>query len=69
MHKSKDHSLDDLMKHLRIEKETWIREKHSKVRLSVHYMPAGGSNHKNHSGGQNKKNFIPKKQSYKKSGH
>nr|KAJ0208582.1 hypothetical protein LSAT_V11C400165760 [Lactuca sativa] len=42
-------------------------EKHSKVRLSVHYMPAGGSNHKNHSGGQNKKNFIPKKQSYKKS--
>ena len=69
MHKSKDYSLDDLMKHLRIEEETRIRDKRGKVGKSVHQVSAGSSSHKGKSGGQNKKNFGPKKQSFKKSGH
>nr|KAJ0206942.1 hypothetical protein LSAT_V11C500252460 [Lactuca sativa] len=38
MHKCKDYSSDDLMKHLRIEKETRIRDKRGKVRSSVHHV-------------------------------
>ncbi|KAL7603967.1 hypothetical protein Lser_V15G20429 [Lactuca serriola] len=41
MHKSEYHSLDDLMKHLRIEEETRIREKQGKVGSSVHHVSAG----------------------------
>nr|KAJ0201752.1 hypothetical protein LSAT_V11C600334860 [Lactuca sativa] len=69
MHKSEDYSLDDLMKHLRIEEETRIRDKRGKVGQSVHHVSAGSSSHKGKYGGQNKKNFGPKKQSFKKSGH
>ncbi|XP_052627039.1 uncharacterized protein LOC128133582 [Lactuca sativa] len=69
MHKSEDYSLDDLMKHLRIEEETRIRDKRGKVGQSVHHVSAGSSSHKGKSGGQNKKNFGPKKQSFKKPGH
>nr|KAJ0209067.1 hypothetical protein LSAT_V11C400185590 [Lactuca sativa] len=69
MHKSEDYSLDDLMKHLRIEEEPRIRDKRSKVGQSVHQVSAGSSSHKGKSGGQNKKNFGPKKQSFKKPGH
>nr|KAJ0202827.1 hypothetical protein LSAT_V11C500278000 [Lactuca sativa] len=69
MHKSEDYSLDDLMKHLRIEEETRIRDKKGKVGQSVHQVSAGSSSHKGKSGGQNKKNFGPKKQSFKKPGH
>nr|KAJ0221694.1 hypothetical protein LSAT_V11C200058570 [Lactuca sativa] len=54
MHKSEDYSLDDLMKHLRIEEETRIRDKRGKVRTSVHH---------------DKKNLGPKKQSLKKPSH
>ncbi|XP_052624872.1 uncharacterized protein LOC128132378 [Lactuca sativa] len=68
MHKSEDYSLDDLMKHLRIEEETRIRDKRGKVGQSVHQVSAGSSSHKGKSGGQNK-NFGPKKQSFKKPGH
>nr|KAJ0219232.1 hypothetical protein LSAT_V11C300107710 [Lactuca sativa] len=57
------------MKHLRIEEETRIRDKRGKVRQSVHQVSAGSSSHKGKSGGQNKKNFGPKKQSFKKPGH
>nr|KAJ0199823.1 hypothetical protein LSAT_V11C600321130 [Lactuca sativa] len=69
MHKSEDYSLDDLMKHLRIEEETRIRDKKGKVGQSVHQVSAGSSSHKGKSGGQNKKNFGSKKQSFKKPGH
>nr|KAJ0201683.1 hypothetical protein LSAT_V11C600310780 [Lactuca sativa] len=62
MHKSEDYSLDNLMKHLRIEEETRIRDKQGKFGQSVHYVSAGGSCHKGKSGGKNKKNFGPKKQ-------
>ncbi|CAI9269464.1 unnamed protein product [Lactuca saligna] len=58
------------MKHLRIEEETRIRHKRGKVGQSVHHVSAAGSSsHKGKSGGQNKKNFGPKKQSFKKPGH
>ncbi|XP_023746718.1 uncharacterized protein LOC111894857 [Lactuca sativa] len=69
MHKSEDYSLDDLMKHLCIEEETRIRDKHGKVGSSVHHVSVGGSSHKGKSRGQNKKNLGPKKQSFKKPGH
>nr|KAJ0199183.1 hypothetical protein LSAT_V11C600308020 [Lactuca sativa] len=69
MHKYEDYSLDDLMKHLRIEEETRIRDKRGKVGQSVHQVSAGSSSHKGKSGGQNKKNFGPKKQRFKKPGH
>nr|KAJ0204663.1 hypothetical protein LSAT_V11C500280120 [Lactuca sativa] len=69
MHKFEDYSLDDLMKHLHIEEETRIRDKKGKVGQSVHQVSAGSSSHKGKSGGQNKKNFGPKKQSFKKPGH
>ncbi|XP_052625720.1 uncharacterized protein LOC128132793 [Lactuca sativa] len=69
MHKSEDYSLDDLMKHLRIKEETRIRDKKGKVGQSVHQVSAGSSSHKGKYGGQNKKNFGPKKQKFKKPGH
>nr|KAJ0190715.1 hypothetical protein LSAT_V11C800406370 [Lactuca sativa] len=69
MHKSENYSLDDLMKHLRIEEETRIRDKRGKVGQSVHHVSAGSSSHKGESGGQKKKNFGPKKQNFKKPGH
>nr|KAJ0188051.1 hypothetical protein LSAT_V11C900477710 [Lactuca sativa] len=69
MHKFEDYSLDDLMKHLRIEEETRIRDKQGKVGQSVHQVSAGSSSHKGKFGGQNKKNFGPKKQIFKKPGH
>nr|KAJ0225474.1 hypothetical protein LSAT_V11C100003670 [Lactuca sativa] len=69
IHKSEDYSLDDLMKHLRIEEETRIRDKKGKVGQSVHQVSTGSSSHKGKSGGQNKKTFGPKKQSFKKPGH
>ncbi|KAJ9561599.1 hypothetical protein OSB04_006759 [Centaurea solstitialis] len=70
MHKSEDFSLDDLMKHLRIEEETRIRDKRGKAISNVHHV-TGSSNQKNkQSWGQNKvKNFGPKKQSFKRSGN
>nr|KAJ0191073.1 hypothetical protein LSAT_V11C800452390 [Lactuca sativa] len=66
MHKSEDYSLDDLMKHLRIEDETRIRDKHGKVGSSVHPVSDGGFGHKTKSRGQKKRNLGPKKQSFKK---
>ncbi|XP_023763126.1 uncharacterized protein LOC111911607 [Lactuca sativa] len=69
MHKSEDYSLDDLMKHLRIEEETHIRDKRGKVGSSVHHMSVGVLVIKASLGGQNKKNLGPKKQSFKKPGH
>ncbi|KAJ9565839.1 hypothetical protein OSB04_001805 [Centaurea solstitialis] len=70
MHKSEDFSLDDLMKHLRIEEETRIRDKRGKASSNVHHV-SGSSNQKNkQSWGQNKvNNFGPKKQSFKRSGN
>ncbi|KAJ9547395.1 hypothetical protein OSB04_019938 [Centaurea solstitialis] len=70
MHRSKDISLDDLLKHLRIEEETRNRDKCGKASSSVHQV-TGSSNQKNkQSWGQNKvKNFGPKKQSFKKPGN
>ncbi|KAJ9542149.1 hypothetical protein OSB04_028655 [Centaurea solstitialis] len=70
MHKSEDFSLDDLMKHLRIEEETRIRDKRGKASSNVHHV-TGSSNQKNkQSWGQNKvKNFGPKKQSFKRPGN
>ncbi|KAJ9536585.1 hypothetical protein OSB04_un000234 [Centaurea solstitialis] len=63
MHKSEDISLDDLLKHLRIEEETRYRDKRSKASSSVHQV-TGSSNQKNkQSWGQNKK------QSFKKLGN
>nr|KAJ0190004.1 hypothetical protein LSAT_V11C800430850 [Lactuca sativa] len=54
------------MKHLRIEDETHIRDKHGKVGLIVHHVSSGGSGHKAKSRGQNKRNLGPQKQSFKK---
>nr|KAJ0197577.1 hypothetical protein LSAT_V11C700367030 [Lactuca sativa] len=69
MHKSEDYSLEDLMKHLCIEEVTHIMDKRGKVKSSVHHVSVGGSSHKCKSGGQNKKNLGPKKQSFKKPSH
>nr|KAJ0224347.1 hypothetical protein LSAT_V11C100034090 [Lactuca sativa] len=66
MHKSEDYSLDDMVKHLHIEEETRVRDKCGKVRSSVHHVSAGGSGHKTKSGGRNKRNLGPTKQSFKK---
>ncbi|KAJ9561598.1 hypothetical protein OSB04_006758 [Centaurea solstitialis] len=66
MHKSEDFSLDDLMKHLRIEEETRIRDKRGKAISNVHHV----TGKKQAVMGQNKvKNFGPKKQSFKRSGN
>ncbi|KAJ9547349.1 LOW QUALITY PROTEIN: hypothetical protein OSB04_019892 [Centaurea solstitialis] len=70
MRKSEDFSLDDLLKHLRIEEETRNRDKRGKASSNVHHV-TGSSNQKNkQSWGQNKvKNFGPKKQSFKRPGN
>ncbi|KAJ9567237.1 hypothetical protein OSB04_003203 [Centaurea solstitialis] len=70
MHKYEDFSLDDLLKHLRIEEETRNRDKRGKASSNVHHV-TGSSNQKNkQSWGQNKvKNFGPKKQSFKRPGN
>nr|KAJ0185273.1 hypothetical protein LSAT_V11C900468360 [Lactuca sativa] len=69
MQKYEDYSLDDLMKLLRIEEETHIRDKRGKVGSSVHHVSTGGFCYKNKFGGQNKRNLGPKKQSCKKPSH
>ncbi|KAL6544724.1 hypothetical protein OROMI_023586 [Orobanche minor] len=69
MHKSEDYSLDDLLKHLRIEEETRNRDKGGKVGSSVHHVSAGGSGNKGKSGGQDRKNFGPKKTNFKRPGN
>nr|KAJ0214513.1 hypothetical protein LSAT_V11C400180880 [Lactuca sativa] len=69
MHKCEDYSFDDLMKHIRIEEKTSIKDKCGKFRSSVHHVSAGGSSHKTKYGGQNKRNFGLKKQSFEKPGH
>nr|KAJ0209478.1 hypothetical protein LSAT_V11C400170410 [Lactuca sativa] len=69
IHRSVDYSLDDLMKHLRIEDETHIRYKRGKVRSRVHHVSIGGSGHKTKYGEQNKRNLGPKKQTFKKPSH
>nr|KAJ0210205.1 hypothetical protein LSAT_V11C400170140 [Lactuca sativa] len=61
MHKYEDYSLDDLMKHLRIEEETRIKDKRGKLGWSVHHVSAVGYGHKTRSWGQNKRNLGPKK--------
>ena len=42
VHQSDDYSLDDLLKHLRIEEETRNRDKRSKVGSSFHHVADGG---------------------------
>ncbi|KAJ9545321.1 hypothetical protein OSB04_025028 [Centaurea solstitialis] len=42
MHKYKDYSLDDLLKHLRIEEETRNRDKRGKAPTNVHSVQVGG---------------------------
>ena len=67
LHKSEDYSLDDLLKHLRIEEETRNRDKRGKSSGSgVHQVSASSSGNKGKSGGQNRKNLGPNKQSFKK---
>ncbi|KAK9049048.1 hypothetical protein SSX86_031984, partial [Deinandra increscens subsp. villosa] len=75
MHKSEDYSLDELLKHLRIEEETRNREKRGKVGTSVHHLAAGSSGGSGGSGGSGqkgksaqkwKKPLGPKKQVFKK---
>ncbi|KAL7605703.1 uncharacterized protein LOC111907908 [Lactuca sativa] len=69
MHKSEDYSMDDLMKHLRIEEENRIRDKRGKVKSSVHQVLVGGCSHNTKFGGQIKRNLETKKQSFKKPSH
>ena len=42
MHKSEEYSLDDLLKHLRIDEETRNREKRGKALTNVHSVQVGG---------------------------
>ncbi|KAJ9552894.1 hypothetical protein OSB04_016939 [Centaurea solstitialis] len=42
MHKSEDYSLDDILKHLRIEEEARNRDKKSKTPVNVNSVQAGG---------------------------
>ncbi|KAK9053659.1 hypothetical protein SSX86_024733 [Deinandra increscens subsp. villosa] len=55
MHKSEDYSLDELLKHLRIEEETRNLEKRGKVGTSVHHLAAGSSGGSGGSGGSGQK--------------
>ncbi|KAI3815113.1 hypothetical protein L1987_14769 [Smallanthus sonchifolius] len=67
MHKSEDYSLDELLKHLRIEEETRNRDKRSKVGSSVNHVAAGGSGSgKKKFVPNNKKHLAPKKKEFKK---
>nr|KAJ0211140.1 hypothetical protein LSAT_V11C400163730 [Lactuca sativa] len=66
MHKYKDYTLDDLMKHLHIEEETRIRDNRSKIRSIFYHLSTGGYDHKTKYGGHNKRNLGPKKHSFKK---
>ncbi|KAJ0437059.1 putative RNA-directed DNA polymerase [Helianthus annuus] len=69
MHKSEDYSLDELLKHLRIEEETRNRDKRGKVGSSVNHV-AGGSGQKGKgASSKNKKFTAPKKKEFKKSQH
>ncbi|KAJ9561022.1 hypothetical protein OSB04_006182 [Centaurea solstitialis] len=70
MHKSEDYSLDDLLKHLRIEEETRNRDKKGKAQANVHSVQAGGKGkRKVKSAGPTKKwNLGPQKKSFKKHG-
>ncbi|KAF5775122.1 putative RNA-directed DNA polymerase [Helianthus annuus] len=69
MHKSEDYSLDELLKHLRIEEETRNRDKRGKVGSSVNHV-AGGSGQKGKgASSRNKKFTAPKKKEFKKSQH
>ncbi|KAJ9557199.1 hypothetical protein OSB04_011813 [Centaurea solstitialis] len=57
MHKSEDYSLDDMLKHLRIEEEARNRDKKSRNPVNVNSVQAGGKNKgKLNSGGPSKKN-------------
>ena len=56
MHKSEDYSLDDLIKHLRIEEEARNRDKRAKTTVNVNSVQAGGKGKgKAKSGGPTKK--------------
>ena len=68
MHKSEDYSLDELLKHLRIEEETCNMDKRSKVGSSVNHV-AGGSGQKGKWVPKNKKSVAPKKKEFKKPQH
>ncbi|KAI3496568.1 hypothetical protein L1887_38933 [Cichorium endivia] len=65
MHKSEDYSLDDLLKHLRIEEQTRNRDKGSKVGSGVNFVSGGGSGQKGKHRSKNKKGFGPKKKDFK----
>ena len=66
MHRSDDFSLDDLMKHLRIEEEARNRDRKGKGVSSVHHVSGGGSGQKGKTGFKNKKGLAPKKKEFKK---
>ena len=70
MHKSEDYSLDDLIKHLRIEEEARNRDKRAKTTVNVNSVQAGGKGKgKAKSGGPTKKwNLGPQKKSFKRQG-
>ena len=66
MHKSEDYSLDELLKHLRIEEETRNRDKRGKVGSSVNHI-VGGSGQKGKGAYKSKRFTAPKKKEFKKS--
>ncbi|KAJ9536248.1 hypothetical protein OSB04_un000581 [Centaurea solstitialis] len=70
MHKSEDYSLDDMLKHLRIEEEARNRDKKSRNPVNVNSVQAGGKNKgKLNSGGPSKKwNLGPQKKAFKRQG-
>ncbi|KAJ9545520.1 hypothetical protein OSB04_025227 [Centaurea solstitialis] len=70
MHKSEDYSLDDMLKHLRIEEEARNRDKKSRNPVNVNSVQAGGKNKgKLNSGGPSKKwNLGPQKKVFKRQG-
>ncbi|KAJ9551062.1 hypothetical protein OSB04_015107 [Centaurea solstitialis] len=70
MHKSEDYSLDDILKHLRIEEEARNRDKKSKNPMNVNSVQAGGKcKGKFKSGGPSKKwNLGPQKKAFKRQG-
>ncbi|KAI3734277.1 hypothetical protein L6452_13742 [Arctium lappa] len=68
MHKSEDYSLDDLIKHIRIEEEVRNQDKRGKVIMSANNVQAGGKGKGKSSGPAKKWNLGPQKKNFKRLG-
>ncbi|KAI3748019.1 hypothetical protein L6452_10830 [Arctium lappa] len=68
MHKSEDYSLDDLIKHIRIEEEVRNRDKKGKAIMSANSVQDGGKGKGKSSGPAKKWNLGPQKKNFKRPG-